>query len=85
MGQKTKTVVAKWDKKGKLVLIPTDDKGVKKAQDLISISAHELDMSLKHKTSDLYFSAYLKTAGVRFLGTEREGSKVCSSCLRKRQ
>ncbi len=33
-------------------------------------------MSLKYKTSDLYFSAYLKTAGVRFLGTEREGSKV---------
>ena len=30
----------------------------------------------KYKTSDLYFSAYLKTAGVRFLGTEKEGSKV---------
>jgi hypothetical protein len=30
----------------------------------------------KYKTSDLYFSAYLKTAGVRFLGTETDGSKV---------
>ena len=31
---------------------------------------------MKYKTSDLYFSAYLKTAGVRFIGTEREGQKV---------
>ena len=30
----------------------------------------------KYKTSDLYFSAYLKTAGVHFLGTEKEGQKV---------
>jgi hypothetical protein len=29
-------LVAKWDKRGKLVLIPTEDRGVKKAQDLIS-------------------------------------------------
>ena len=28
-------LVAKWDKKGKLVIIPTDDRGVKKAQDLV--------------------------------------------------
>jgi hypothetical protein len=28
-------LVAKWDKRGKLVLIPTEDRGVKKAQDLI--------------------------------------------------
>ena len=31
---------------------------------------------MKYKTSDLYFSAYLKTAGVRFVGTEKEGNKV---------
>ena len=31
---------------------------------------------MKYKTSDLYFSAYLKTAGVRFVGTEKEGQKV---------
>jgi hypothetical protein len=31
-----KPLVAKWDKKGKLVIIPTEDNGVKKAQDLIS-------------------------------------------------
>jgi hypothetical protein len=31
---------------------------------------------MKYKTSDLYFSAYLKTAGVRFIGAEREGQKV---------
>ena len=30
-----KPLVAKWDKKGKLVIIPTDDRGVKKAQDLV--------------------------------------------------
>jgi hypothetical protein len=31
---------------------------------------------MKYKTSDLYFSANLKTAGVRFIGAEREGQKV---------
>lgn len=31
-----KPLVAKWDKKGKLVIIPTEDNGVRKAQDLIS-------------------------------------------------
>ena len=31
---------------------------------------------MKYKTSDLYFSAYLKAAGVRFVGTEKEGNKV---------
>ena len=31
---------------------------------------------MKYKTSDLYFSAYLKTAGVRFVCTEKEGNKV---------
>lgn len=30
----------------------------------------------KCRTSDLYYSAFLKTAGVPMLGTEREGSKV---------
>jgi len=30
----------------------------------------------KYRTSDLYFSAYLKTAGVPFLTTERNGRKV---------
>lgn len=30
----------------------------------------------KYRTSDLYFSAYLKTAGVPFLTTERDGRKV---------
>lgn len=30
----------------------------------------------KYKTSDLYFAAYLKVAGVELLGTEREGRKV---------
>ena len=28
-------LVAKWDKKGKLVIIPTEDRGVKKAQKLV--------------------------------------------------
>lgn len=28
-------LVAKWDKKGKLVIIPTEDRGVKKAQNLV--------------------------------------------------
>ena len=30
----------------------------------------------KYKTSDLYFAAYLKVAGIELLGTEREGRKV---------
>lgn len=30
----------------------------------------------KYRTSDLYFSAYLKAAGVAFLTTERDGRKV---------
>jgi len=29
-------LIAKWDKRGKLVIIPSDDRGVRKAQDLIS-------------------------------------------------
>lgn len=33
-------------------------------------------MHTVHRTSDLYYAAYLKTAAVEFLGTEREGSKV---------
>lgn len=33
-------------------------------------------VEMHYKTSDLYFSAYLKTAGVPFLSTEREGRKV---------
>ena len=28
------------------------------------------------RTADIYFAAYLKVAGVEFLGTEREGSRV---------
>lgn len=31
-----KPPVAKWDKKGKLVIIPTEDKGVRKAQEALS-------------------------------------------------
>ena len=30
----------------------------------------------KYKTSDLYFAAYLKVAGIELLGTERIGRKV---------
>lgn len=30
----------------------------------------------EYKTSDLYFSAYLKVAGVELLGTEKSGNKV---------
>ena len=30
-----KPLVAKWDKKGKLVIIPSEDRGVKKAQNLV--------------------------------------------------
>lgn len=30
----------------------------------------------QYRTSDLYFSAYLKAAGVAFLTTERDGRKV---------
>ena len=29
------TLIAKWDKKGKLVKIPSEDRGVKKTQDLM--------------------------------------------------
>lgn len=28
------------------------------------------------RTADIYFSAYLKVAGVEFIGTEREGNRV---------
>lgn len=28
-------LVAKWDKKGKLIIIPSEDRGVKKAQSLV--------------------------------------------------
>jgi len=30
----------------------------------------------KYKTADLYYAAYLKTAAVEFLGTEREGDRT---------
>lgn len=30
----------------------------------------------KYRTSDLYYAAYLKVAGVSYLGTAREGSRV---------
>jgi len=30
----------------------------------------------EHRTSDLYFAAYLKVAGVSFKETEREGRRV---------
>jgi hypothetical protein len=30
----------------------------------------------KYRTSDLYYAAFLKTAGVALKGTEREGSRV---------
>ena len=29
-----------------------------------------------YRTSDLYYAAYLKIAGIVFIGTEREGSRV---------
>lgn len=29
-----------------------------------------------YQTSDLYYAAYLKVAGVKFVGTSREGSRV---------
>lgn len=29
-----------------------------------------------YRTSDLYYAAYLKVAGVKFTGTEREGGRV---------
>jgi hypothetical protein len=29
-----------------------------------------------HKTSDIYYAAYLKVAGVTFLGSERDGGRV---------
>lgn len=29
-----------------------------------------------YRTSDLYFAAYLKVAGILFQGTERDGSRV---------
>ena len=29
-----------------------------------------------YRTSDLYYAAYLKVAGVRMLGTERDGGRV---------
>lgn len=31
-----KPLIAKWDKKGKLVQIPSDDKGVRKAQEALN-------------------------------------------------
>lgn len=30
----------------------------------------------KFRTADIYFAAYLKVAGVDFMGTEREGPRV---------
>ena len=30
----------------------------------------------RYRTSDLYFAAFLKTAGVPFLETEREGDRI---------
>lgn len=30
----------------------------------------------RYRTSDLYYAAYLKVAGVPYLGTEREGNRV---------
>ncbi len=32
--------------------------------------------STPYRSSDLYYAAYLKIAGVEFLGTAREGSRV---------
>ena len=34
------------------------------------------NLTNEYKTSDLYFSAYLKVAGVELLGTEKVGRKV---------
>lgn len=33
-------------------------------------------MDEKYRTSDLYFAAYLKVAGVPLISTEKEGKKV---------
>jgi hypothetical protein len=33
-------------------------------------------MDNQYRTSDVYYAAYLKVAGVPFLGTEREGNRV---------
>ena len=33
-------------------------------------------MGTNYRTSDLYFAAYLKVAGVSYVGTEREGNRV---------
>jgi len=32
--------------------------------------------SNSYRTSDLYYAAYLKVAGVSYIGTEREGGRV---------
>jgi len=33
-------------------------------------------MESKFQTSDIYFAAYLKVAGLEFIGTEKEGTRV---------
>ena len=33
-------------------------------------------MATKHRTADLYYAAFLRTAGVTLLGTEKTGRRV---------
>jgi len=35
-----------------------------------------METGKEYKTSDLYFAAYLKVAGVEFCGTTKEGNRV---------
>jgi len=35
-----------------------------------------MDANTTYRTSDLYFAAYLRVAGVPFVDTQREGSRV---------
>jgi len=40
------------------------------------VSGHFLDGVLVYRTSDLYYAAYLKVAGVSLTGTEWEGARM---------
>jgi hypothetical protein len=35
-----------------------------------------LDKQENYRTSDLYYAAYLKVAGIQFKGTQREGNRI---------
>ncbi len=36
----------------------------------------DMEKDGRYRTSDLYYAAFLKVAGISFLGTEREGHRV---------